>query len=498
MKKIKTKYWLILILLLATVLRFYRLGTYPPLNADEAAIGYDAYSILETGKDEHGDWLPIHFKSFGDYKPGAYFYMVMPLVKLLGLNEWAVRLPSAVFAILTIYLVYQLGVLLWRSERLGLIWAVVLAVSPWHLQFSRGGWESNTALFLMVLGVWAFFRFRVGGKTGWIYLSGLSFVLSLYTYHSLRVVLPVFLLGLALFNLTWLWKERKRFIWPILLSAGLLVPLLVSFLGGGASARFAGVGLLSDVGPLSRVNELLNQHEGKGLPGIRLIHNRYLIYAIAGAEKYFSHFNGRFLFIDGDDVPRSRLPEMGTMHYFELFFLVLGLVVFLRKKTKYKYLPFLWLLVAPLASAMTFQAPSALRSLPMVIPLTFLVAVGIDRLWDFKWLRGLILVVYLWGLVYWQNDYFVHYLKRYPSAWPGGVKEIVEQLKQSGNTEPVCISGDWDQPYILALFYLQYPPELIQKEIQLTPPDQFGFSTVERFDRYQFGNCDNFPGKIIQ
>ncbi|KKQ38117.1 MAG: hypothetical protein US53_C0001G0022 [Candidatus Woesebacteria bacterium GW2011_GWA1_37_7] len=50
------KYILLLIILLAAFLRFWKLGSYPALNADEAAIGYNAYSLLETGKDEHGNF----------------------------------------------------------------------------------------------------------------------------------------------------------------------------------------------------------------------------------------------------------------------------------------------------------------------------------------------------------------------------------------------------------------------------------------------------------
>ncbi|MBU1127337.1 hypothetical protein KKF11_03250, partial [Patescibacteria group bacterium] len=70
MKK-KEKILLVLILLLAAALRLWGLNHYPVgLNADEAAIGYNAYSLIETGLDEHGNAWPIHFKSFGDYKPG--------------------------------------------------------------------------------------------------------------------------------------------------------------------------------------------------------------------------------------------------------------------------------------------------------------------------------------------------------------------------------------------------------------------------------------------
>src|SRR3989304_8512132 len=87
------KYFLGAVFLLACFLRFYHLGSYPALNADEAAIGYNAYSLIQTGRDEHGNFWPIHFQSFNDYKPGFYFYLVVPFVKMLGLNEWAVRVP---------------------------------------------------------------------------------------------------------------------------------------------------------------------------------------------------------------------------------------------------------------------------------------------------------------------------------------------------------------------------------------------------------------------
>src|SRR3989304_9058383 len=97
------KIFLILIILLAFILRFYRLGDDPALNADEAAIGYNAYSLIQTGHDEHGNSWPIHFQSFNDYKPGLYFYLVIPFVKLLGLNEWAVRIPGAFLGVATVY-----------------------------------------------------------------------------------------------------------------------------------------------------------------------------------------------------------------------------------------------------------------------------------------------------------------------------------------------------------------------------------------------------------
>jgi len=523
------KFFVFMVLSIAALLRLWNLGNYPPLNADEAAIGYNAYSILETGRDEHGDFLPLHFKSFGDYKPGLYFYLAMPFVKILGLNEWAVRLPSALLGIATVYLVYLLAKLLWNNETFGIIWAFILTISPWHIHFSRGGWESNTALFFILFGVYLFYKLKVnppaGGeesrvklriKSFWIVL--LPFIFSLYTYHSARIIAPVLFLGLVVFNWKFVWKNKKQFLITGFVGFLLLIPLVFSFLKGGAGTRFSGVGIFADTGPLWRVNELINHHQLKGFPFFRIIHNKIVIYAISFFQKYFSHFDGDFLFISGDSVPRSKLPEMGVMHLIEAPFLILGIWLWLRSKKDHNYLPFLWLLVAPIASALTFQAPSALRALSMVIPLTFFVSYGILKILKLLSMnyelinekkRGcfnfilhtsyfILIWFYGWSFLYWKDAYFNHYLKRYPSAWPD-FKPIAEQLiKEKDSGQKVCIETNVDQPYILTLFYLKYPPEKIQKEIKLTPPDKFGFSTVKNFGKYQFGDCEGFDGKIIQ
>ena len=100
---------LVLVLGLALFLRIYKISDYPAgLNADEAAIGYNAYSLLKTGKDEFGHSWPINFQSFNDYKPGLYFYLVLPFVKIFGLNELAVRLPNVILGTLTVLLLYFL------------------------------------------------------------------------------------------------------------------------------------------------------------------------------------------------------------------------------------------------------------------------------------------------------------------------------------------------------------------------------------------------------
>src|SRR5437667_4318474 len=106
-KGIKTK--ILLIIIIASVLRLWQIGQVPAsLDWDEASLGYNAYSILQTGKDEYGKVLPVVLESFGDYKPALYAYLIIPFLNIFGLTEIAVRLPAALIGIIAVLLTYFL------------------------------------------------------------------------------------------------------------------------------------------------------------------------------------------------------------------------------------------------------------------------------------------------------------------------------------------------------------------------------------------------------
>lgn len=498
---------LILILLFAILIRGFNIWSTPALNPDEAALGYNAYSLILTGKDEHGASWPLHFKSFGDYKPGGYVYLAIPFVKVLGLNILSVRLPNLILSILTIYFLYKLIFLLSKSQKLSLISAFVLSASPWHIHFSRGAWESSAALAFILIGTYFFFKSIKEKFTLNLSLSVLFYVLSCYCYHSARIVAPLLLLSLFLIYLKFLIKKLPQIFIPIIIGVLLIIPVAISFLNNGGTTRFGGVGLTADQGPVNRANELINQHSSLN-QFIRTIHNKRILYLISWGEKYFSHFNPNFLFINGDEVPRSKVPDMGQLYLIELPLLILGIVFVIKSKlfsSRVKKFIFSFLFIAPLASSLTFQAPSALRSLPLVIPLSIFIAGGIFYLFEIfkkhsKPILIILIIAYLYSVSYYLDSYFIHYPKRYPFAWQYGFDSLVPYLEsQKGNYDNIYITNKYDQPYILFLFFSKYPPSQIQSQIQLTPPDEFGFSTVLGFDNYHFGkiNWDIIPDNSL-
>jgi len=227
------------------------------------------------------------------------------------------------------------------------------------------------------------------------------------------------------------------------------------------------------------------------------MHNKRLLYLISWGQKYTPHFDLNFLTINGDEVPRSKVPEMGQIYLIELPFLILGLI-FLLKSTIYnrrsKIFFIAFLLIAPIASSLTYQAPSALRALSMVIPLSILIALGIYSFFSLfknkkilKAISIIFMIIYGYFISYYFDAYFVHYEKRYPFAWEYGFDQLVPYLEsQKNNYNQIYVTNKYDQPYILFLFFSKYPPEKIQQEIKLTTPDQYGFSTVLNFDKYNF------------
>jgi len=504
----KNKIFLVLILLLASVLRFYQINHLPALNADEAALGYNAYSLVETGRDEHGNPWPLHFQSFNDFKPGAYVYLVLPFIKIFGLNVWALRLPGVAVSLVSIYLIYLFTKKIAHKDKelAGLMAALMLAISPWHIHFSRGAWEVNLATTLMLLGG---YLFVLGTKKPkYFYFSIFSFVMSLYAYHAARIVAP--LLGLGLLISFWpkIKTNFKSFGLSLVFGVILSLPLALSLFGSNAFSRAAGVGLFADSGPLNRIHEQRGQHNNLSSMFSKALHNKPVNYGLAFLENWGEHYWGEFLFLSGDEIQRNRVPETGQMYLYDIVFVALGLF-FIIRNLNYKYGFILWwLLVAPLASSLTFQSPHALRAQNMVVPLIIISALGLVYLIKvFKNSKALVVLVSLlmiWNLGRYLQMYYKHMPKEYPYSSQYGVSELVAFIETKDHEyERIITTTRYDQPYILFLYYMNYLPKEFQADHELTRADKFGFSTVESFGKFEFRPIDfdkekpNSPGSLI-
>src|SRR3989344_5763712 len=194
MMKHKIYIVLSLIVILAFFLRFYKVTEIPPaLNWDEVSIGYNAYSILKTGKDEWNQAFPIHFKAYGEYKLPVQIYLSIPGIYFFGLNELGIRITPVIYGTLTVLVMFFLGRALFQNELAGLAFAFLLGISPWHIHLTRASFESSLATFWVSLGIWFFIKGFKDQK--WFVISMIPFVLSIFTYNSARIFTPLFLLA---------------------------------------------------------------------------------------------------------------------------------------------------------------------------------------------------------------------------------------------------------------------------------------------------------------
>src|SRR3972149_9847803 len=195
-----------LIIAFALIVRVIGISKFPVgFTQDEASLGYDVYSLLNTGKDQWGVSWPLTFRSFGDFKMPLYSYLAIPSVAAFGLNEFSTRLPGALtgtLAVLVTYLmVFQLfkGSGTVKGRTLATMAAFLLALSPSPVSLSRGGFEANLTTLFIPLGIWAFLKGLERPK--WMLLAAVSFGLNLFSYHAARLFTPMLVILLLFFSL---------------------------------------------------------------------------------------------------------------------------------------------------------------------------------------------------------------------------------------------------------------------------------------------------------
>lgn len=505
---------LIILFCVAAFLRFWNLGQNPPsLTWDEAAWGYNAYSLGINGKDEFGRFLPHDYlESFGDFKPPVYAYLDVIPVKIFGLNEFAVRFPSALFGFLTVVVTYFLVKRIFysidsRSQKLiAFFSAFSLAISPWHINLSRAAFEANVATFFLVTGVWLLLR-GVQEKKSSIVLSAASFVVSIYTFNSARIVAPLLVLFLALIFRKKLLERKREVLIALIVAIILVLPTAKFLLSSKASMRFNEVNIFSDISVIERTNQEIKNDNGAWWS--KIIHNRRIAYSVEYLRHYFDNLNPSFLFIKGDGNPKFSTQDVGEMYLWELPFFIAGIIFLFKKKQGYWWIIPFWLLIGIIPAATARETPHALR-IETTLP-TFQILVGygilsvltyfrpkIQNGKRFKLILAFVFALLFLNFLYYYHGYYTHYPKQFSGEWQYGYRESINYVETIKNDyKKIYITSELGRPYIYYLFYAKVSPDFFQKTATIKR-DPFGFVTVEKFDKYFFArNLGNLKRDIL-
>jgi 4-amino-4-deoxy-L-arabinose transferase-like glycosyltransferase len=479
----------LIIILLAAFLRIYKLSEVPPsLNWDEADNGYNAWTIANYGRDEWGEFFPLTFTAFRDDRHPVLIYSTAGIVKILGLSEFSTRLPIALYGVFCVAVIFFLARVMFKSNLVGLLAALVLAISPYHIYFSHYSQESNTALFFFLVGL-LFFYLGINGRPKLLIFSAIGFGLSLFGYHSAKIVVPPVMLLLLVLYFKQLLGNKKYFLISLLVFSFFIIVLFYN-------PRLLG---LARIGQTSFSSEQLQQtdfykktgSEKLGLLNIAL--NQY---------PYFFKYD--YLFINGGPSSKLSTQHYGLFHMIDLPFLILGALFLLIKRSKAGIVLLFWALLAPMPSSLVNEAPHPTRAMFMMGSWQLIIGIGIYWVYQFlqRWkvrfvYISIILVVLTVSLYKFYDIYINYYPKRYAIDWQYGMKQIVEHVENYPNYSSVYMTDVRSQPYIFFLFYLQQPlPELLNNvNYTDSKANNYKYNTISSFGKYHFGDWDPIESK---
>ena len=221
---------------------------------------------------------------------------MIPFISIFDLNELSVRFPAVLFSLGVVILTYLLAKRLSEDEKVGLFASFFMVISPWFFIFSRTGYEVTAGLMFYLLGIYLFLKINSINRFNFL-LSMLSFILSIYSYNSFRIITPLTILILAIVERKNIVDQFKKGKLLVVLTLVLLIlafwPIYRLYIYDAGISRFQAVG------------------------GVTVE---------AFLKNYTSHFSLGFLFLDGDRNLRSQQSGFGQLYLPQLPFIIAGII----------------------------------------------------------------------------------------------------------------------------------------------------------------------------
>jgi|GEM_PF-838140 len=504
------RWWLfglIFCLVIAAIMRL-PLFTHVPggLNRDEAALGYNAYSILKTGKDEYGKFLPVTITSFGDEKLPGYVYTLVPFIDALGLNIFAIRLPSLLSGFVIIFEMGVLALFVGRSLKfsqhtqilLSTLVMLFLAVSPWANHFSRVAYEAHLAMAFFLLGLITYISSHETlvrrRQNVYMIVTAASWSFTLLTYHSYQIFMPFFVVALAIFD----WQRIKKFsktalIFSLLIGALTAGILLQSGIVQANAVKNSGITPFQK----SHLAELANEYRTY-LPGDNALYERILVNpateaVVIFAQNWISIISGTFFFIQGSGHGDHNPGNFANFPLFIAPLLGFGLLqLWENRQNPYIKRIGLWISLGMIPAALTIQPLHEIRLSPIFPAILLVSALGATILWTSikaRRLRQIVGAAFLVIIALSTMRIFIQYLFIIPAHIDSNEKyHLLARSLAFYQKEgyPVITQSPTSSPYIWYLVENKYDPKLLQSQIERYPIDSGGFIHVKRIGNVYF------------
>ncbi len=482
---IKNKYKLavVLILLIGCLVRLVNIENLPNgLNCDEASSGYEAYSIAETGIDRNGNEMPVFLVSWGSGQNALYTYLLIPFVKVLGLNTLSIRLPMALIGCISLFIFYKLLLLL-KNKKIALIGLTFLAICPWHIMKSRWGLESNIFPDLVLLAIYLIAYGVKKKKNIFTYLGFGTLGLTSYAYGTSYFFLPFFVIPSLIYLVKKKEMKAKEAIISFIVMGIITIPIVLCVL----------------------INKFdLPEFKILCFTIPRMSSNRFeelaSVFSADFIKNSFTNFinSMKILITQSDGLGWNSINYIGTTYIFSLPLTLLGIWKSFRRKAKEENedetnrvlnnLFNIWFIVSVIL--LFICEPNINRINIIFIPVIYYTVIGIYEMTQLNNKRIKITVVSMlttayvlafaaFGYIY-INTNFSNF-----AVFEDNIKEVIEYVdgKEADN---IYIDGIFKEPYMYTLFYTKEDPRVFHETVEFYRGNKMDFGNVKAYKNIHF------------
>ncbi len=470
------------VLTLSIFLRFYNLDKVPPgLNADETSLGYDAYSILLTGKDQYGKTFPIFLRSFGAYQSPLYAYLTIIPISIFGLSIFSVRFLSALVGVMTVIVSFIIAykytqikaIKFWQA----LIISFVLSLLPWSIFFSRTAVEANLGLFLVVLST--YFLLSSLQKPSFFVIASILLGISTYAYQSQRLGSILFLLGFILIFLKKFRSKEKIILIGLSTFFIIQIPQLLLINTQAGMRRLNQVNYFSQDYFVQNAVDLKSIPYGVDLKSIPLGHGIYILNEFS--SRYIAYFSPKNLFSDPDPQQIRSIPDLSVFYGWMFIPFLFGLTVcWERRKEPLFKMMFLIMVTSAVPAALTREPFYTLRVLPLLWILSIMISLGGYKILQklrFNFLRiFLLLIVLILSISSLITSYFILLKYERGSEYGFPYIELSKKTQEFSSKKFIVDLARRDQSYIWFAFFNKYDPHKLQEQGKTVLTDYYNSS----------------------
>lgn len=469
--KYKYEFIIYILMVLGCFVRSFGINLYPNgLNVDEASSAYEAFSILNYGIDRNGNSFPVFLEAWGSGQNALYTYIMIPFIKILGLNIISTRLPMVIISCISLFVWYKLLEKI-KDRTFAIIGLGILVICPWHIMKSRWGLESNIFPDIILYAIFFIVKFLETKKYKYFYISSVLFGLTAYAYGTSYFFLPLFLISLLIYLCYKKEIKISRAIIGIVIVGIISLPIILYVLINTFNLQEV------KIGPFTVPKLPVNRYEEQ----TSLFSGNIITNTLNNLKDSI-----RLLLTQNDGLEWNNIPQFGIIYIISFPFCIIGLIHDFEQKNNYRYsyLFKIWIIVAFLLSIVLSDI-NINRINIIIIPLLYYTVLGINfcRKESEKFFI-IILIIYIFNFIGFEIAYISR--KDNGSVFVSGIEKVIENVNKA-NTNNIYIEYGFKEPYIYVLYYTRYNTEDFIKTVEYFKEENIGrFDNIKGFGKYRF------------